>query len=68
MLLRLPLFRSASGMLPDAHADGCAAIMRKRAASSRRRLRGIMVGCHIHDAVTTTWTTIHVDPKPSTYS
>ncbi|XP_026319440.1 dynein heavy chain 8, axonemal-like [Hyposmocoma kahamanoa] len=37
MLLRLPRFCSTSGMFADAHVDGFAAIMRKRAASLMRR-------------------------------
>lgn len=41
------LFCSASGMFADGHVDGFAAIMRKRAASLMRRMRGRENGINI---------------------
>ncbi|XP_026318655.1 uncharacterized protein LOC113229316 [Hyposmocoma kahamanoa] len=73
MLLRLPRFRSASGMFAYAQIDGFAAIIRKRIASLKRRISGSgsgllsIIAGRVEGSFLEHWIKIHTHPKQRQY-
>ncbi|KAG7306499.1 hypothetical protein JYU34_009135 [Plutella xylostella] len=73
VLLGLPRYCSASGMFADARTDGFHAIMRKRAASLMRRIRGSscralkVISERVDGPVLCHWVKIHSPKNPNVF-